>query len=52
MTYENDIDIIQISHFAKNRDGFATGAVVAAEWILGKKGVYTMNDLMANLTSK
>ena len=44
--YESDIDSIQISHIAKNRKGFALGSVLAAEWIIGKKGVFTMSDLL------
>ena len=51
VTYENNIDIIQISHFAKNRKGFALGAVLAAEWLIGRTGIYTMNDMMRELTS-
>ena len=43
--YENDIDEIEIIHKAKNRNGFALGAVIAAEWILNKKGVFTMTDV-------
>ncbi len=44
--YSSEIDDIEIIHTAHNRKGFATGAVIAAEWILGKKGVYTMNDVL------
>ena len=43
---ESDCDIIQLRHEAFSRKGFATGAVVAAEFILGKKGIFTMNDLL------
>lgn len=46
ITYGNDIDEISITHTAHNRMGFATGAVIAAEWLLGKTGVYTMSDLL------
>ena len=46
VSYESDIDKLEISHEAKGREGFATGAVVAAEWILGKKGVFTMKDML------
>ncbi len=46
ITYESDIDTIEIEHKAKNRDGFATGAVLAAEFIKGKKGVFSMQDLL------
>ena len=44
--YENEIDKITLSHEAKSRDGFALGSIVAAEWLLSKKGVYTMKDLL------
>jgi len=46
ITYESDMDSISIRHKANNRRGFATGAVIAAEWLLGRKGVFTMADLM------
>lgn len=44
--YDSDIDSIEIKHTAHNRMGFALGAVVAAEWMLDKKGVYTMRDVL------
>ena len=44
--YTSTIDTITISHEAHNRTGFATGAVVAAEWLLHKKGVFTMRDVL------
>ena len=44
--YESVIDEIQITHKAKSRYGFAKGAVMAAEWIIGKKGIYTMDDIL------
>ena len=44
--YENNIDELTISHRAKNREGFATGAIMAAEFILGKKGFYTIKDIL------
>ena len=46
VTYESTIDTIEISHTAHSREGFATGAVLAAEWILGKKGVFSMKDML------
>lgn len=46
LKYESSVDEIQISHTAKNRKGFAQGAVIAAEFILGKKGFFSMNDLL------
>jgi len=45
--YESEADKIKIIHEAKNRKGFAKGAVLAAEWLVDKKGVYTMSDLLA-----
>ena len=44
--YESDVDTIEIKHTAHNRQGFALGAVVAAEWIIGKTGVYDMKDVL------
>ena len=44
--YNSDVDSIEIKHTAHNRKGFALGAVVAAEWILGKTGVFTMKDVL------
>jgi len=44
--YESDEDIITLKHEAKSRKGFAMGAVLAAEFIRNKKGVFTMRDLM------
>jgi 4-hydroxy-tetrahydrodipicolinate reductase len=46
VTYESVIDEIEISHRAKSRYGFAKGAVLAAEWIQGKKGLFTMDDIL------
>jgi 4-hydroxy-tetrahydrodipicolinate reductase len=47
VTYSSEVDEINITHIAHNRKGFALGAVVAAEWLKGKKGVFGMNDLMS-----
>ena len=44
--FNSDIDSITMTHTAHNRRGFASGAVLAAEWIIGKSGVFTMNDLL------
>ena len=41
--------MIEIKHTAMNREGFAIGAMIAAAWIIGKKGVFTMKDVL-NLT--
>jgi 4-hydroxy-tetrahydrodipicolinate reductase len=45
--YISDVDEIEISHKATSREGFALGAIVAAEWIIGKKGVLGMQDMLA-----
>jgi 4-hydroxy-tetrahydrodipicolinate reductase len=45
--YESDEDTIEIKHTAKSRQGFAKGAILAAEWLFGKTGVFTMSDLLA-----
>ena len=44
--YKSDVDSISIQHEAHSRQGFALGAVIAAEWIQNKKGVFTMNDVL------
>jgi 4-hydroxy-tetrahydrodipicolinate reductase len=44
--YNTPIDTIQIKHIAHSREGFARGAVMAAEWIVGKAGVFTMKDVL------
>jgi dihydrodipicolinate reductase len=46
ITWDSDIDTISLRHEAKNRKGFALGAVVAAEFIHSRKGVFTMNEVM------
>ena len=46
VVFDSDADTIELVHTAKNRGGFALGALVAAEWLKGKKGVYTMNDVI------
>lgn len=44
--YTSPVDTIEIKHTAHNRDGFALGAVIAAEWIADKKGVFSMKDVL------
>ena len=44
--YQSDIDSIEITHSAFNRRGFASGAVLAAEFLVGKKGVFSMSDVL------
>lgn len=44
--YNSEVDFIEIKHVAHNRNGFALGAVIAAEWIIGKKGIFSMKDVL------
>ncbi|PWH86386.1 4-hydroxy-tetrahydrodipicolinate reductase [Brumimicrobium oceani] len=44
--YKSNIDTLSIQHEAHNRTGFALGAVIAAEWIINKKGIFTMKDVL------
>jgi len=48
ITYHSDIDTIKIEHIAHNRKGFALGAVLAAEFIYQRKGIFTMSDVLKN----
>lgn len=47
--YESDEDVIEIIHTAKSRMGFARGAVTASEWLVGRKGFFTMDDMLADI---
>jgi len=44
--FDSTADTIELSHSARNREGFAIAAVIAAEWLHGKKGFFTIDDLM------
>lgn len=46
ISYTSEVDTIEITHTAHNRDGFALGAVIASEWLINKKGIYTMKDVL------
>jgi 4-hydroxy-tetrahydrodipicolinate reductase len=46
INYSSDIDTISLKHIAHNRKGFALGAVLAAEFLFGKSGVFTMSDVL------
>ena len=46
VTYSSQVDDIEIKHTAHNRNGFALGAVVAAEWLKDKTGVFSMKDVL------
>lgn len=49
VSYDSEIDTIEIKHTAKSRQGFALGAVVAAEYLQDKTGIYSMKDVLADL---
>jgi len=44
--FDSEADSIELVHTAKNRNGFALGALIAAEWLRGKKGMFTMKDVL------
>ena len=44
--YESFSDLIKISHTAKNRDSFAMGSILCADWLINKNGYYEMNDFL------
>ena len=46
VTYNSEVDSISIKHIAHSRQGFALGAVIAAEWLKDKKGVFSMKDVL------
>ena len=46
INYESDIDTLRIAHIAHNRKGFALGAVLAAEFLYQRKGIFTMSDVL------
>ena len=43
--FDSEADLIELRHTAKNRHGFALGALLAARWVQGRKGVFTMDDV-------
>jgi 4-hydroxy-tetrahydrodipicolinate reductase len=47
VTWSSEIDDIELKHTAHNRKGFALGAVMAAEWVSDKRGVFTMHDMLS-----
>lgn len=46
VVYSHVIDTLSISHIAHNREGFAKGALLAAEWVIGKTGFFEMSDVL------
>ncbi|HEX7070767.1 MAG TPA: dihydrodipicolinate reductase C-terminal domain-containing protein, partial [Rhodothermales bacterium] len=49
--FDSRFDRIAIRHEAKGRDGFAFGAIRAAEWLVGRKGLFTLDDVLADWTT-
>ena len=49
VAFDSLADSIELNHVARNRSGFALGALFAAEWIIGKRGIFTMSDLMSDI---
>lgn len=47
--FDSAIDTVEITHAARNRQGFAAGALACAEWIYGKKGIYTMEEYLSSI---
>lgn len=48
--FDSSADTIELKHIARNREGFAIGAIMAAQWINGKKGFYSIDDMMKSIT--
>ena len=48
--WESDVDYISLTHSAKSRAGFASGAVRAAEWLAGRKGCFTIGEMLCEIT--
>ena len=49
VNYTSDIDNLTIKHVAKSRDGFALGALIAAEWIQNKRGIFSFADVLKDI---
>lgn len=50
--WDSAVDEISITHSAKSRDGFALGAVMAAEWLAGRKGFHSIDEMLSDLTGR
>ncbi|MBW2992247.1 4-hydroxy-tetrahydrodipicolinate reductase [Candidatus Woesearchaeota archaeon] len=49
ITFDSPVDTIELKHTARGREGFATGAIMAAEFIKGKKGLFSIDDMMKDV---
>ncbi|MFO7952254.1 MAG: 4-hydroxy-tetrahydrodipicolinate reductase [Bacillota bacterium] len=47
--FDSEVDTIALEHCARNRTGFAKGAIMAAEWIKNRKGFYNIDDMMQSI---
>lgn len=47
LTLASPVDTLELTHTAHSREGFATGALAAANWLIGRKGVFSMSDMLA-----
>jgi 4-hydroxy-tetrahydrodipicolinate reductase len=47
--FDSEADTIELTHRARNRSGFAMGALQAAKWMLGKRGVYSINEMIEEM---
>jgi 4-hydroxy-tetrahydrodipicolinate reductase len=47
--FDSEVDTITLEHKARSREGFANGALMAAEWVCGRSGLYTIDDLMHSI---
>lgn len=52
LVFDSLADTLTLSHEARSRQGFAQGALLAAEWLKGKKGFFTLDDMMEDISSK
>lgn len=52
LTFDSSVDTIEIRHTARGREGFAAGAVAAAEWIKNKNGFFNISDMMQDIIKK
>ena len=50
--FDSEADTIELKHTARSRQGFAVGAIIAAEWIKGRKGFYGIGDMMGSIMNK
>ncbi len=50
--FDGNADQILLEHLARSREGFASGAIVAAEWIIGRRGFYEFTDVMDEILNK